>query len=455
MRFFKRLGQRGDTIVEVMIVLAVLGSAFSIAMATANQGLAKSRNAEEHSQALGLLSSQLELMRSASDAGTDVYGTANSFCMNGSTVVPFNGKVQASANDDPMVRGAQANQYPDACNPGDNNALYFESITYDASTASFTLRVRWPGVAKLGSQEERFNYRIRQLASDNGTGVNTSLSTGQVTVQVFPLQPSSYAANPACTDPLSGVKSGASVNLHGTNVSYDATQNTGLSSVTIFSNLVDSGTYHATVNSAPAGYDLCGTTTKDLTLAVGNNAQTFSDATLVPHGWWALGHGYALCVPGEANLGAGQDGCDPAGIIPLSVPGNGAMFSRRDVNITYNLNTTAMNTPAKACLRIAYQQYQGANTQPPPAGVNGWNGGYDITAKIHGATTTTQSMNLPIESNSAASWNPHYSGCQVVTIPSGATTLELDWTNNTSNVNTKAGDPDLQINSVQLYYAGD
>jgi type II secretory pathway pseudopilin PulG len=51
--FFKKpLNSNGDTIVEVLIVLAVLGFAFSISMATANKGLSQSRNAEDPSISL-------------------------------------------------------------------------------------------------------------------------------------------------------------------------------------------------------------------------------------------------------------------------------------------------------------------------------------------------------------------------------------------------------------------
>jgi prepilin-type N-terminal cleavage/methylation domain-containing protein len=54
--------QRGDTIIEVMIVLAVLGLAIGIAYATANRSLLNARQAQENSQATAAAQAQVELL---------------------------------------------------------------------------------------------------------------------------------------------------------------------------------------------------------------------------------------------------------------------------------------------------------------------------------------------------------------------------------------------------------
>jgi type II secretory pathway pseudopilin PulG len=59
----KALTRSGDTIVEVMIVLAVLGMAISISYATANRSLLNARQAQENSEASALVRSQLESLR--------------------------------------------------------------------------------------------------------------------------------------------------------------------------------------------------------------------------------------------------------------------------------------------------------------------------------------------------------------------------------------------------------
>lgn len=59
----KRLNTSGDTIVEVMIVLAILGLAIGLAYATANQSLLNTRQAQENSQASEYVQSQIEALR--------------------------------------------------------------------------------------------------------------------------------------------------------------------------------------------------------------------------------------------------------------------------------------------------------------------------------------------------------------------------------------------------------
>lgn len=62
----KRSRESGDTIVEIMIVLAILGFAISIAYSTATKSLLASRAAQESSQATALVQGQLEGLRALS-----------------------------------------------------------------------------------------------------------------------------------------------------------------------------------------------------------------------------------------------------------------------------------------------------------------------------------------------------------------------------------------------------
>jgi type II secretory pathway pseudopilin PulG len=64
-------GQAGDTIVEVMIVLSVLGLAIGISYATANRSLLNARQAQENSQATAAAQSQVEQLVSIGCASGD------------------------------------------------------------------------------------------------------------------------------------------------------------------------------------------------------------------------------------------------------------------------------------------------------------------------------------------------------------------------------------------------
>ncbi len=149
----------GDTIVEVLIVLAVLSLAFTISYATASQALTKTRNAEEHSEALGLLNSQVELVRKAVYEEPPVtLPPTEPFCM--IIASPPYKKITLPANIDDLE------SYPIECQKND---FYRLSIVYSVvsnngvSSPSYNLRVRWDGPGGLGRQQEQITYRVRPL----------------------------------------------------------------------------------------------------------------------------------------------------------------------------------------------------------------------------------------------------------------------------------------------------
>lgn len=173
----KKIGSRGDTIVEVLIVLAVLGSAMSLAYATANRGLQKSRNAQEHSQALGIINSQIELLRSAFakqvGPAIEAQATAGPFCL--STPVP-----PAEVNITPLansgVNGFSESLAADKLNntvtyPGPciQDSLYNISIV-GRGGGVFDFRVRWDGIGNLGRQQEELTYKIGNVGITGAGG---------------------------------------------------------------------------------------------------------------------------------------------------------------------------------------------------------------------------------------------------------------------------------------------
>ena len=142
--------QRGDTIVEVMIALAVLAMAFSLAYATANRSLLQARNAQEHTEALQYLSGQVELLRAKTDDPA-LFDTSSQFCMNttdGSIIRP----VTSSCTITPNGSGA-------------NYAItiaYTDPQTNGADQDNFKLTVTWPGVGHNGVQQEQLFYKVHQ-----------------------------------------------------------------------------------------------------------------------------------------------------------------------------------------------------------------------------------------------------------------------------------------------------
>lgn len=141
MRNQYRRYQSGDTIVEVMLVLAVLGLAISLSYATANKSLKATRAAQENAQATALLQSQVELLRYLAPNGTANAATnifqAGPYCIDTTayTIVTV----------------------PASC-LFDN--LYQVDITYSgAATDTFTLHAGWPDVSGQGTDAVTLSYR--------------------------------------------------------------------------------------------------------------------------------------------------------------------------------------------------------------------------------------------------------------------------------------------------------
>ena len=140
-----QLGQNGDTIVEVMIAVVIIGSVLAGAFTLTNRNTRSIRDAEEHSQALQLLQGQLEQLRAS--ASTNAYNdySAN-FCF----------------DDDGSMLTLGAGAF--GCQAADS--LYTFSIAKAANGGTnptqFTLKTQWDGIMGVTAQE-RLLYKV-QLA---------------------------------------------------------------------------------------------------------------------------------------------------------------------------------------------------------------------------------------------------------------------------------------------------
>lgn len=160
------LGERGDTIVEVMIVLAVLGMAIGISYATANRSLLNARQAQENSQAAELVQSQIEQLRTLTKSNCTTSPIDNDHCIynasSGGPSTPFclvGGKVK-SANT------------TSGCTNAGENGRYKLTITRNDTTDTFTVTAKWDDVLGEGVDTVTLSYRLPQppiLANDGGS----------------------------------------------------------------------------------------------------------------------------------------------------------------------------------------------------------------------------------------------------------------------------------------------
>ncbi len=150
-------GERGDTIVEVMIVLAVLGLSISIAYSTANKSLLEAREAQESSYAAELVASQVEQLRvlagNSSSSPNNIYIT-NAFCINssGNVTTGFTSNTQPITN---------FSAYPAGC---EFNNLYYISVVWSNSPEdTFTVQAVWNDILGQGVDTSTLVYRVHKL----------------------------------------------------------------------------------------------------------------------------------------------------------------------------------------------------------------------------------------------------------------------------------------------------
>jgi hypothetical protein len=188
----KLKNSKGDTIIEVMIALAVLGLAFAISYATANHALNVSQNSNEHSKASQILNSQVEMAHTMA-ADADVYshkqpdpdgggGDGKWFCfyLDGSNNV----QMQAFNPIDNFNPDSQGDLFPAKCTSPVNsqvNYYVYATLTVLGDTGTnvnqnyFKFNIVWTGLGDLGTQAEQVSYKFNKLESfasvgDSGTG---------------------------------------------------------------------------------------------------------------------------------------------------------------------------------------------------------------------------------------------------------------------------------------------
>jgi len=160
MRNLKLLNRRGDTIVEVMIVLTILGMAIGIAYATANNSLQDIRQAEDHSQATELAQSQIEALRTLLAPGSPNIFITGPFCLV-PPVSPATAYSIAPTSPTPWPGGT----YPNGCQVGTLNP--FKIQVSDLSVAqpslppdTFQIIVQWPDVRGQGTDTLTLSYQL-------------------------------------------------------------------------------------------------------------------------------------------------------------------------------------------------------------------------------------------------------------------------------------------------------
>lgn len=157
----KRLNNRGDTIIEVMIVLAVLGLAISISYATANRSLLNTRQAQENSEASKMLQSQIEGIRILGANGpndppdplVNPFKRTGAFCIKGGTVPELVGAADPFCNNNNDYYNLKVYYCPV------NGGLPECAGADMQEPGTFLITARWDNVRGAGTDSINFVYR--------------------------------------------------------------------------------------------------------------------------------------------------------------------------------------------------------------------------------------------------------------------------------------------------------
>ena len=138
-----KLSQRGDTIVEVLIAIAVASSVLAVTQAAMNRNFQRTRASQERTEGSKLAQGQIESLRALSESGAAVPTTR--FCLDGITTKAITGDAALGA-DLAAEKFNDAAQYPAECK---KNGIYHIGIKQDTAAAGgndgrlYKIYVRW------------------------------------------------------------------------------------------------------------------------------------------------------------------------------------------------------------------------------------------------------------------------------------------------------------------------
>jgi prepilin-type N-terminal cleavage/methylation domain-containing protein len=147
--------QRGDTIIEVLIAMAVISLVLGGAFATTRRSQTGVLDSQEHATALKLIESQLEQLRSnASSASPAVFSGTATFCMAGGSVVSSSAAMPAAS----CVQDSSGN--PAAANAEPGYTLLVARSNSINSGYVFNVQATWDEVSGTGRGSESMTYRL-------------------------------------------------------------------------------------------------------------------------------------------------------------------------------------------------------------------------------------------------------------------------------------------------------
>lgn len=157
--FTKRpLNQRGDTIVEVLISIAIVSMILGGAYVMTNRSLQATRGAQERSNALKVVEAQLEMLKSVAGGANTVNvmgpNPPASFC-----IVPTTLAVSSALEENNCKFDALGNVYTGNTQPAYKVSISRTSIA-GGEGYTFTIKNTWDSLITKGTEQTTMSYRI-------------------------------------------------------------------------------------------------------------------------------------------------------------------------------------------------------------------------------------------------------------------------------------------------------
>ncbi|MDB5181697.1 MAG: hypothetical protein JWP13_460 [Candidatus Saccharibacteria bacterium] len=158
-RYSRRWGERGDTIVEVMIAIAVVSSVLAGAFTVTQKSTLAVRDGQERGEMLQILQGQVELVRAVALTQTtgpsSIYSSSPKyFCIDSATRSKVGYPASVTSSPFPTT---DTSSYPTQCKS--ISGRYNIAVTYNSTTNTFTFLGNWDRFAG-GTNSMQLSYRI-------------------------------------------------------------------------------------------------------------------------------------------------------------------------------------------------------------------------------------------------------------------------------------------------------
>jgi prepilin-type N-terminal cleavage/methylation domain-containing protein len=155
MKIIKGLGQRGDTLVEVLICILIVSVILTGAYVTTNKSSLRVMDSQEHAVALKIAQGQLEQIRqNATTASPNVFDRAlgNAFCIVGGQI---KNSTDVSCKQDQS--GAATTAEPAYAITATRLAC---AGTLPANCSMFSVKIQWQSISTKTQSYEQLSYRL-------------------------------------------------------------------------------------------------------------------------------------------------------------------------------------------------------------------------------------------------------------------------------------------------------